>query len=92
MGTNKKITELEVTTLKINTLIDQLKDEIIIQQNKNNQLKKLKKLKKIIYDYSNSNRKQFTASYNVGRLKAIINHMFEIIQSQDKRISELERK
>ena len=48
MNTNKKITELEVNSVKINLLIEQLKDEIAIQQNRN---KQLKKLKEIIYDY-----------------------------------------
>lgn len=89
MNTNKKITELEASTVKINLLIEQLKDEIAIQQNKN---KQLKKLKEIIYDYSHENTHHFTASYNVGRLKAIIHHMFGIIEQQDKRITELERK
>jgi hypothetical protein len=89
MVTNKKFTELEATTSKINLLIEQLKEEISVQQNKN---KQLKKLKEIIYDYSHENSQHFTASYNVGRLKAIIHHMFGIIEQQDKRISDLERK
>jgi len=88
MDTNKKFTELEATTSKINLLIEQLKEEIYVQQNKN---KQLKKLKEIIYDYSHENDQHFTASYNVGRLKAIIHHMFGIIEQQDKRISELEK-
>lgn len=89
MDCNKKISELETNTLKINLLIEQLKHEITVQQNKN---KQLKKLKEIIHDYSHENSQHFTASYNVGRLKAIIHHMFGIIEQQDKRISELERK
>ena len=88
MDTNKKFTELEDRTAKINLLIEQLKDEISVQQNKN---KQLKKLKEIIYDYSHENSQHFTASYNVCRLKAIIHHMFGIIEQQDKRISELEK-
>jgi hypothetical protein len=83
-----KIKELEAKSVKINLLIEQLKDEIAIQENKN---KQLKKLKKIIYDYSHENTHNFTESYNVGRLKAIIHHMFVIIEQQDKRISDLER-
>ena len=89
MDCNVKITELEASTAKINLLIEQLKDEITIQENKN---KQLKKLQEIIYDYSHENTQHFTASYNVGRLKAIILHMFGIIEQQDRRISELERK
>jgi hypothetical protein len=89
MDCNEKIAELEASTEKINLLIEQLKDEIVVQQNRN---KQLKKLKEIIYDYSHENSEHFTASYNVGRLKAIIHHMFGIIEQQDKRISELERK
>lgn len=90
MDTNTKITELEASTAKINLLIDQLKDELLQQELKKD--KQLKKLKEIIYDYSHENEQRFTASYNVGRLKAIIHHMFGIIERQDKRISELERK
>lgn len=89
MDTNIKLKKLEESTLKINTLIEQLKDDLLVQQNKN---KQLKKLKNHIYDYTHENYQHFTASYNVGRLKSIIQHMFEIIQNQEKRISELERK
>lgn len=89
MDTNIKLKKLEESTLKINTLIEQLKDDLLVQQNKN---KQLKKLKNHIYDYTHENDQHFTTSYNVGRLKSIIQHMFEIIQNQDKRISELERK
>lgn len=87
MDHNNKITELEVNSNKIKLLIEQLKDEIHQKRNEN---KLLQKLKEIVYDYSHENCQHFTASYNVGRLKAIIHHMFEIIQRQDKRITELE--
>lgn len=89
MNCNVKSQNQTLEHQKINLLIEQLKDEITIQQNKN---KQLKKLQEIIYDYSHENTHQFTASYNVIRLKAIIHNMFEIIQSQDERIRELERK
>ena len=85
---NNKITELEMNSNKIKLLIEQLKDEILQKEREENKL--LQKLKEIVYDYSHENCQHFTASYNVGRLKAIIHHMFEIIQRQDKRITELE--
>ena len=76
--------------IKIQILIDQIKDELRKKEKKRDV--QIKKLKKIIYDYSHENGEYFTALYNVGRLKSIIHHMFEIIQKQDVRITELERK
>lgn len=76
--------------INIQILIDQIKDELIIKEKKRDV--HIKKLKKIIYDYSHENSEYFTESYNVGRLKSIIHHMFEIIQKQDARITDLERK
>jgi len=90
MDCNKKITELQATSNRINLLIDQLKSELVEQErNKDSQLKNLKKM---INDYSNENVLQFSSTYNVIRLKSIIHNLFEIIHRQDKRISELERK
>lgn len=90
MTDNIKITEIEKNTEKIQKLIEQIKDELMKKEKERNA--QIKKLKKIIYDYSHESTSQFTSSYNVGRLKAIVNHLYEIILKQDERISELERK
>lgn len=90
MTKNIKITEIEKNTKKIQNLIDQIKDELMKKEKKRDT--QIKKLKKIIYDYSHENTSHFTSSYNVGRLKAILNHLYEIILKQDERIANLERK
>jgi hypothetical protein len=90
MTDNIKITEIEKNTEKIQKLIEQIKDELMKKEKERNA--QIKKLKKIIHDYSHENTSHFTSSYNVGRLKAIVNHLYEIILKQDERISELERK
>ena len=85
---NEKIEKMDNLQFVINELITNIKQET--SSNINTQNVNINELEKNVKTYSHENTSHFNASYNIERLKTILNNLYNIIKEQDKRITQLE--
>jgi hypothetical protein len=83
-----EIEKLDNLQFVINELIDNIKTHTI--QERENRTQNINLLEKNINNYTEENSSCFTSHYNVGRLKNILDLLFNIMKEQDKRILALE--